>query len=480
MIAFTDSIPQNGDPAPPEAPPKEKKPRPAEEAIVASTQISNLQVFDTPPAAAALEFALGQPVESRATEPAEQAPQGCAHAGLSTRGPEVFLPPAIAAGTPLRAEPIENDEPGKFASTTSGEIGPDAALSRLTTVATVPAAQTNAVPQADTDAARDVKLATVTPAAAHAGSETAPSPLPKPERRQPTPIDAAQPSVDRIAPPQIAPEESLAQSLASTAMPAPGDPQAAPTRASRQPVVRQESAALPRTQTAFGARLVPTEPRPQRVTAESAASQSEHQQAAPDDAHTKPRAARLQTDETAEEQPATSRSETFAPFSRAVQAENGDSSTEPRTPEPAAAPRGEKVANTPDDSKAPPVARDIKLELSGADRKVEVRLVERAGEVHFAVRTPDGRLAGALREQLPALSSRLEQSGFRADGWHASSDSGPERRLDVASSGNTSNEDRQTGGRQNGQDQPRPRHAEELIDHKPKGKQFEWLFSSLR
>jgi hypothetical protein len=464
MIAFTDSIPQNRDPAPPDAPPKEKKPRPAEEAIISPTPISNLQVFNEPPVAAALEFALGRPVESHATELVEQTPQPCAQAGLPARGPDAVLPRARAAGTPLRAEPIENDQPGKVAPAASGEIGPDAALSRLAMVPTAPAAQTDAVPHAEMDAV----------------------PIrPEPERRPPAPIDAPQASVDRVAPPQTAPEETLAQSLASTAMPVPGDQQAPPTRAARQPVIRQESTALPRTQTAFGARLVPTQPRPQRVTAESAASQTEHQQAAPDDPPEKRRAARLLTDDTGEEQATAARSQTFVPFSREVQAANGDSSTEPRTPEPAAAPRGEKVATTPDNSKAPPIARDIKLELSGADRKVEVRLVERAGEVHFAVRTLDGRLAGALREQLPALSSRLEQSGFRAEGWHASSDSGPERRLDVASSGNTSNDDRQTGGRQNGQerreqDQPRPRHAEELIDNKPKGQQFEWLFSSLR
>ena len=83
--------------------------------------------------------------------------------------------------------------------------------------------------------------------------------------------------------------------------------------------------------------------------------------------------------------------------------------------------------------KAPPVARDIKLGALRRRSKVEVRLVERAGEVHFAVRTPDGRLAGRLARAtavalLAAGAERFSRRRLACRGRHG----GPERRLDVA------------------------------------------------
>ena len=57
---------------------------------------------------------------------------------------------------------------------------------------------------------------------------------------------------------------------------------------------------------------------------------------------------------------------------------------------------------------------DIKLQLAGeGESRVEVRLTERRGDVFVAVRTPDSRLAGELRQDLPSLASRLEQAGYR-------------------------------------------------------------------
>ncbi len=46
---------------------------------------------------------------------------------------------------------------------------------------------------------------------------------------------------------------------------------------------------------------------------------------------------------------------------------------------------------------------------------MEVRLTDRGGDIHVAVRTPDARLSGAMREDLTALTAKLEQSGFRTD-----------------------------------------------------------------
>ena len=62
--------------------------------------------------------------------------------------------------------------------------------------------------------------------------------------------------------------------------------------------------------------------------------------------------------------------------------------------------------------------REIRLEVDRGERKVEVQLIERAGDVRVAVRTPDVRLATDIRDNLPALSSRLEQTGYRTETWH--------------------------------------------------------------
>lgn len=111
-------------------------------------------------------------------------------------------------------------------------------------------------------------------------------------------------------------------------------------------------------------------------------------------------------------------------------------------------------------------------------------MVERAGEVQLAVRTPDDGLAGALREHLPLLSSRLEQSGFHADQWRAAEAPGVERRLDVRPSSESAGQppDHRGGGgeREQRDDTRRPQPPEERRQAKQKGTAFEWLMQSLR
>jgi hypothetical protein len=133
-----------------------------------------------------------------------------------------------------------------------------------------------------------------------------------------------------------------------------------------------------------------------------------------------------------------------------------------------------------------PVARDIRLEVGDPERKVEVRVVERAGEVRVAVRTPDDRLADGLREQLPSLSSRLEQSGYRADEWRVAAGAGGERRIEVEAAAAGSADARQHGqpqerGQERRDGEPRPHHDpdEESRRQKEKGSQFSWLMESL-
>lgn len=60
-------------------------------------------------------------------------------------------------------------------------------------------------------------------------------------------------------------------------------------------------------------------------------------------------------------------------------------------------------------------AHEIAVRISGPDASpVDVRVKERGGEVHVAVRTPDGALQTLLRQDLGSLVDRLEQTGLHA------------------------------------------------------------------
>jgi len=143
-------------------------------------------------------------------------------------------------------------------------------------------------------------------------------------------------------------------------------------------------------------------------------------------------------------------------------------------------------------AKPPAAARDIRLEIGGGDHRVEVRLMERGGEVHVDVRTPDTHLASTLREDLSALSSRLTESGFRTETWHpGASGAGEWHRQAEPSAGGTPQDpdsqqgqpgrDRQPGDRQPGDRQPqRQKVPEEQLNQEQKGKDFEWFISTLR
>jgi hypothetical protein len=144
-----------------------------------------------------------------------------------------------------------------------------------------------------------------------------------------------------------------------------------------------------------------------------------------------------------------------------------------------------KVLPRPDISRPAPAARDIRIEVAGPERKVEVRLVERGGEVHLSVRTPDNRLASSLREDLPALSTRLEESGFRAEEWRTAEHDQVLRRLDPAGSSASSSDTPDEGRQQRGghdqrhDDSPEPRETRESRRNKEKGTPFAWLMESL-
>jgi hypothetical protein len=137
-----------------------------------------------------------------------------------------------------------------------------------------------------------------------------------------------------------------------------------------------------------------------------------------------------------------------------------------------------------------PLARDLKFEVTGGQQRVEVRLSERAGEVRMTVRTADEPLADTLRENLPALSARLAESGFKSEAWHPAASSTDELRHTAESAArgasHDANRDADAQPRQQDREPPdggaqrRPKSPQETAPQKEKGKDFPWLISSLR
>ena len=157
------------------------------------------------------------------------------------------------------------------------------------------------------------------------------------------------------------------------------------------------------------------------------------------------------------------------------------------TPESAQPKEGPALPSGTDTARAPGAARDIRLEIGGGDHRVEVRLMERGGEVHVDVRTTDTHLASTLREDLPALSSRLAESGFRTETWHpGASNSGEWLRQAEPSAGGTPQDTDNQPGQQGRDRQPdgrqpqRQKVPEEQLNQEQKGKDFEWFISTLR
>ncbi len=173
--------------------------------------------------------------------------------------------------------------------------------------------------------------------------------------------------------------------------------------------------------------------------------------------------------------------------------------------EPAAQERSEAAGGRPDSAADKPVrpqdamesetradaaktaaVRDMKFEVTGGERRVEVRLSERAGEVKMTVRTADAPLASSLRENLPALSARLAESGFKSEAWHPAASSANEWRHDAQSAAGGASQDANAQARgqdrqpQDGAGQRRPKSPQEPMPLKEKGRNFAWLMSSLR
>ena len=91
-------------------------------------------------------------------------------------------------------------------------------------------------------------------------------------------------------------------------------------------------------------------------------------------------------------------------------------------------------------------AQELSLSVSSDNnQKVELRLVDRAGEVHVSVRTPDEALARSMREDLGNLTAKLGQSGFSSEAYMPASGSSSEM---SGQRGSSENRDGSAGSQQ--------------------------------
>jgi hypothetical protein len=104
--------------------------------------------------------------------------------------------------------------------------------------------------------------------------------------------------------------------------------------------------------------------------------------------------------------------------------------------------------------------------------------------VRVDVHTPDSRLAGALRADLPELAARIEQTGYRAETWQPLSPSSPDRwRVAELGAASPDTEDRSPRQGEQKQDEGRRQNSQQEdppAQRKQDRKDFQWLFNSIR
>jgi hypothetical protein len=86
---------------------------------------------------------------------------------------------------------------------------------------------------------------------------------------------------------------------------------------------------------------------------------------------------------------------------------------------------------------------DVSLRIERPQgQNVDIRVVERAGEVHVAVRAGDNEVVQGLRQNLSELTDRLSENGFHAETW----------RPNVSETSATPSENRNSSGNSGGGD----------------------------
>ena len=137
----------------------------------------------------------------------------------------------------------------------------------------------------------------------------------------------------------------------------------------------------------------------------------------------------------------------------------------------------------PTQARPVPAARSLQLDVNTAGERVAVRLAERDGTVHVDVRTSDNRLAGTLREDLPELTARMEQTGFQAEAWHPAAASTTDRLRAPATASTENMQDQRRGGGQQSQEQDRSRDSnsgQQSRQGKQGRKDSQWPFTSIQ
>lgn len=92
------------------------------------------------------------------------------------------------------------------------------------------------------------------------------------------------------------------------------------------------------------------------------------------------------------------------------------------------------------------VAQEIAIRIAPPDSPaVDLRVVERAGQVHVDVRTPDASMQTSLRQDLGTLTNSLQKAGYHAETFTPSAALGR-----AASSAQTTSQDRQDSSQNRG------------------------------
>ena len=405
------------------------------------------------------------PPSEQVTSPSyEQAPNHVA----PQPAPDPFVPPSPAVGVspalvPIQAQPLE--PAAKFKQRASSPVQPPPSNEPLPQLST-PAVS---LPAADPAVIEALVADTQSPAPAF-GPPPVPAPL-TPQPKSPAPL---QEQIVPFRPPLVAAPESV---------PSPGA--ALPA----EPLVRPVSAATAdRGEVAFVAHLrpaataeldeptAPPAPRPESAAVEKPVTPERLARSLAEAREPQPRPE-------PQASPAHVTPQWTAPVGPRVQAAAlpiPESRPEPAQPAPMLAPPASPKPDAPPSASA----REIKLEVTGGEQRIEVRLSDRGGEVTVAVRTPDHQLAGSLRENLPQLTARLNESGLRS--FEPAAVASPEARQTSETPSGSLRQDQhqqqQNPDPQGDAEQRRHRQPEQTQPHNPKqkGNDFAWLMSTLR